>query len=317
MDKILNLQNLAHIEPFSSQFALLSGMYLLTRIEVPTESNAHPGYTHPLSQVDTPFRLDGLLVLSNAGGQIELNANTDTYALCANDIVIVRPGTLISFANLQAPIDFTLLFISTDFLNSLNIDLNSLEIKALVSRPRNVMRMSKNGNELIRKYFDLLQQNASKPTDYIFRTRIARMLISAMTYETLGLALNTHTDDYSFERVDSDPEATTRIQNYVYHFIQLVHVHYNKHRNIEFYARELCITPKYLSMVTKQITGQTAARWLSRVTVQHAKNMLRYSDKTVQQIAYDLNFPSQSAFGKYFKRFTGMSPSAYIKSFDK
>ena len=42
-----------------------------------------------------------------------------------------------------------------------------------------------------------------------------------------------------------------------------------------------------------------------------AKNLLRYSGRNVQQVAYELNFPNQSAFGKYFKHITGMSPTEF------
>ncbi|WP_291542444.1 helix-turn-helix domain-containing protein [Bacteroides sp.] len=42
-----------------------------------------------------------------------------------------------------------------------------------------------------------------------------------------------------------------------------------------------------------------------------SKALLRSTNMTVQQIGDELNFPSQSFFGKYFKRLTGMSPKAY------
>ena len=38
------------------------------------------------------------------------------------------------------------------------------------------------------------------------------------------------------------------------------------------------------------------------------------SGKNIQQVAYALNFSNQSAFGKYFKHLTGMSPTEYQKS---
>ena len=44
-----------------------------------------------------------------------------------------------------------------------------------------------------------------------------------------------------------------------------------------------------------------------------AKNLLKYSDKSVKQIVYDLHFPNQSVFYKFFKAHTGMTPSEYRK----
>ncbi|WP_290101184.1 helix-turn-helix domain-containing protein, partial [Duncaniella muris] len=45
-----------------------------------------------------------------------------------------------------------------------------------------------------------------------------------------------------------------------------------------------------------------------------AKNLLRFSGKNIQQVSYELNFPNQSSFGKYFKHLTGFSPSEYQRS---
>ena len=39
--------------------------------------------------------------------------------------------------------------------------------------------------------------------------------------------------------------------------------------------------------------------------------MLRYTEMSVQEVAYALNFPTQSAFGKYFRHLLGMSPKQY------
>ena len=81
-----------------------------------------------------------------------------------------------------------------------------------------------------------------------------------------------------------------------------------------FYASQLYITPKYLSLLIKEATGRSAAEWIDEFVIMEAKNMLRFSGKNVQQVAYDLNFPNQSAFGKYFKHLTGMSPTRFQRS---
>lgn len=45
-----------------------------------------------------------------------------------------------------------------------------------------------------------------------------------------------------------------------------------------------------------------------------AKNLLKYSTMSIQEISYSLNFPNQSFFGKYFKNHTGQTPSEYRMS---
>lgn len=71
---------------------------------------------------------------------------------------------------------------------------------------------------------------------------------------------------------------------------------------------------KYLSQVIKSVTGRLAGEWISEYVILEAKALLKSNKYTVQQVCDMLNFANQSFFGKYFKRKTGMSPRAYMKS---
>ena len=66
-----------------------------------------------------------------------------------------------------------------------------------------------------------------------------------------------------------------------------------------------------MSLIIKEATGRTAAQWIDDYVIMAAKKLLRFSGKNIQQVAYELNFSNQSAFGKYFKRITGMSPTDF------
>lgn len=98
-------------------------------------------------------------------------------------------------------------------------------------------------------------------------------------------------------------------------FIRLVQEHFRRERFLDFYAGKLDITPKHLSRTIKIQTGASAVDWINRYVILEAKVMLRSSNLNVQQIAEALNFPSQSFFGKYFKKATGVSPKDYRNSF--
>lgn len=94
-------------------------------------------------------------------------------------------------------------------------------------------------------------------------------------------------------------------------FLQLVQKHYKQEHSLGFYSNRLCMTSKYLSSVVKKVSGKTAGKWIDYYIVMEAKSLLKDTEKTIQQIADELNFPSQSFFGKYFKREAGVSPSQY------
>lgn len=97
-------------------------------------------------------------------------------------------------------------------------------------------------------------------------------------------------------------------------FLSLVQENYKKERFLEFYASKLDITPKHLSRSIKAQTGFTAVEWIERFVILEAKVLLKSTNLNIQQIADELNFPSQSFFGKYFKKYTGMSPKEFRNS---
>ena len=94
----------------------------------------------------------------------------------------------------------------------------------------------------------------------------------------------------------------------------MVSENFKTQRDIGFYADRLCVTNKYLSTLLKQYTGMTALEWIERHVVLYAKSCLTSTTMSVQQISDELDFPSQSVFGKYFKRVEGLSPKAYRQS---
>ena len=86
---------------------------------------------------------------------------------------------------------------------------------------------------------------------------------------------------------------------------------YRKERDASFYARMQHITPRYFSAIIKEKTGDSALQWIVRMVITEAKQLLEESDLSIKEIADQLNFPTQSFFGKYFKQYVGVSPKEY------
>ena len=89
---------------------------------------------------------------------------------------------------------------------------------------------------------------------------------------------------------------------------------YRKERDVSFYARMQHITPRYFSAIIKEKTGDSALQWIVRMVITEAKQLLEESDLSIKEIADQLNFPTQSFFGKYFKQYVGVSPKEYRKN---
>lgn len=113
------------------------------------------------------------------------------------------------------------------------------------------------------------------------------------------------------EVMDKIPKGQNRIPE---KFISLVQQNFKKERFLDFYAENIGVTTKHLSRAVKSITGYTAVEWIDRYVVLEAKVLLRSTNLTIQQISDELSFASQSFFGKYFKKHTGMSPKEFRNS---
>ncbi|MCR4964758.1 MAG: helix-turn-helix domain-containing protein [Bacteroidales bacterium] len=117
------------------------------------------------------------------------------------------------------------------------------------------------------------------------------------------------TNYYYYQNVEKTEYAPSRVSE---QFSLLLAEHYNQHHSVVFYAKELCLSPKYFSNLIKQETGYTAKYWITRYLIMEAKRILRNrSDLNIQQVGAMLGYDDQTSFCRHFKNETGVSPSAY------
>lgn len=111
-------------------------------------------------------------------------------------------------------------------------------------------------------------------------------------------------------KIDKSEEVGRREELFI-KFIHLIHNFCPKEREVGFYAEKLYITSRYLSSITQSVAEKSAKYIIDKHAIQRIKIMLKYSNMSIQDISYELNFPDQSFFSRYFKKHTGMSPLEY------
>ncbi len=120
--------------------------------------------------------------------------------------------------------------------------------------------------------------------------------------------------DFKDEHVQDRKSAVSRQHVVFENFIKLLEIHADKHRDVKFYANELNVTPKYLSAVSHVYTGKSAISSIEDFVINKIKSIMGERAYSIRQICKLMNFNSQSFFGRYFKRITGMSPREYMLS---
>lgn len=255
-----------------------------------------------------PFRFDGFVVAFCTEGELVVDLNLQTYVIRKNMLFLCEPGHIVMFhAPEKASVKtrFRVAVASTSFVHEVNEDISS---RYSISReihkdPR--LSFSDSDADLINRYYDLAESMVGSHLPQI------REALRFVAYSSIFIL----SSFWERKRMESDTNLpSTRSQDIVDRYINLVTEHHMEEHYLAFYARELDITPKYLSKLVRDITGRSAPDWIDSFLILEAKNMLKYSRMAIKEIVDKLHFPDQSSFYKFFKLHTGMIPSEYRKS---
>ena len=252
-----------------------------------------------LSSDNEPFRIDMTMAIIYEQGSADLKINMRDYHIEAPAVLLVLNDQIYQSAGHSEDLRSKVILMSRSFSDSLFA--NSGEILPLKSSiMKNPVMKIENEENVFGQFFQLLQNIAASPRQE-FKIESARHLTLSMFY---GYSHLKH-------EVNEVKSANSRQEEIFTKFTELLERHHKKEREIAFYADKMCMTSKHLSQVIKDYTGKTALGLIEEYVISEAKSMLLSTTMSIQQISDELNFPSQSVFGKYFKRVAGISPSEY------
>lgn len=105
----------------------------------------------------------------------------------------------------------------------------------------------------------------------------------------------------------------SRKEQLCWRFWDMITQYCKEHRNVQFYARKLAVTPFYLSQITSDFFNDTPKALIDRQVVLEIKALLGGGDKSIKEVAAQLNFEDTSYLCRYFKRHTGLTLSNFKK----
>ena len=251
-----------------------------------------------------PSRLNALIIGVGTEGETSLTSNLQEFRLKKDSLFIFSPKHILQVQS-NNRFKAHLIVIAPDFLKRINIDTKRMMPLFLQFGSLPCMELTQAESQSLRSFISMVEQEL-KGSETDFSSEIIGGLIAATIYKVGDIL--TH---YLTEHPEVDSPIHNRAEEYFRQFTELLGEHYKHERSVAFYARQLCITPKYLTTLIKRISGKSVSEWIDNYVILEAKTLLKYSNMSVQEIAYYLNFPNQSFFGSYFKRNAGMSPSQY------
>ena len=248
-----------------------------------------------------PTRIDAIMICLVLSGKASMNIDLRQYGTGEGYMIQTTPKNYLT--DFKSSEDFSAkVIICTPVIMEHIIPKLTEYIPVLVNHPFTpVTRLNPDEMQSLLSYYNKLELDLSKP-DSLFKKQKLTILLHALMLEILEIQ---HKDPANVNLKKS------RKEELMGKFIIAVSEHFRIHREVAFYANELCITPKHLSAVVKEISGRPAGEWIDQYVIMEAKVLLRNTNHTIQQIASILNFANQSFFGKYFKHMTGVSPTAF------
>lgn len=252
----------------------------------------------------TPLILDdGVVVFVCLSGQGKIVVDMQTINICRGSFVIILPYSVISLVDISYDTKITLIATGMGFLEKLAM---SHPVENYLEKIREVGYIQFTEEQLehakeIYLFVDKLYKDAEGP----LTLEIQNTLMTLLALEIATL--------FADNKVVGRQRLSRQEQIFRNFTISLAK-NIREQRTVEFYAGEAFLTPKYFSTVIKKRSGKLPMEWITERTIILIKFMLQNSDKSIQQISNELNFPNQSSFTRYFKYFTGMTPTAFRNS---
>lgn len=245
-------------------------------------------------------------------GYIEVSIDYKQYSISKGDMFIYTPSLYVHIIHYTD--DFSGIAIRTDYNYVIPLMNKVIDIRSqLLLRDNPCFSLTDKQYSIIKQQimslWNRMEQEKNSEIDKQRGKIITELIMSqgaTLFYELINICFISH----KLEPIEQDRSGII-FQKFM---ISLYH-HYKVERNVAYYAREQYLSPSYFSVVIKQKTGKTVSQWIIELVTVEAKQLLQYSNISIKEIAVYLNFSTQSFFGKYFKKYVGISPMSYRKQF--
>ena len=246
-----------------------------------------------------PVRLKCEMFALCLEGEVEALVNLNEIRVRPNDVITLMPGSIFQINEIKGNLKVYFLGFSSDFIEVSGRSRSTLDaIFLTLGRP--VIQLKPEGALMLEKYLQMLIGM------YEYFNAKIRHEIAPNLYADIHTGIS-----IIYQNRHYDKTALSKSELLSRSFMLLVIQYYRETRNVGWYAQKLGITHAHLCGIVKQITGKTCVDVISSMVIMDAKSQLKSTRHSIQAISDSLNFANVSFFGKYFKRYVGMSPLEY------
>lgn len=256
--------------------------------------------------LNDPVRVNALQVLLVLEGSIDLSIDYVLFQASTNTVVTIMPTHITKVMKYSPNFKGRLMAVSRAFLEQSMMPNHSLSmIQYMKIRKNPTILLQESEIKTLDECMLRLRQTILQTSHHLQRLLIQNTLMGF--FIEMG-------NIFSERKEYNTPPSLTRKEELFESFLRILYMYCKEQHVVSFYAEQLYITPQYLSLILKELTGRSANKWIDEALMQEAKILLKAPQATVQQVADALHFSDQSTFGKFFKKHAGMSPMEYRKN---
>lgn len=250
--------------------------------------------------------IDMTIVVVCLRGKMTVTIDSKEHTLARQQVLFLQPNSVVSSYRFSDDFEGKALVFSLQTIE------NSIYLRRKIwdnisyLRLHPIVPLSDSDLRIFKSYYEIATSNL-KGADSLYKQEIVSHLLRSMVYEFLLLTDRFIADAGQVaaeQRQTNDDDLHRR-------FLELLAFSHGRMRKVAEFAERLYVTPKQLGAAVQRVSGRTAIDWITEATIQAIKHDLLYTQKTVSEISDELDFPSLSFFGKFFKQHTGMSPRAF------
>lgn len=237
-------------------------------------------------------------------GECSFSFNGREYVMRGGDCLIVRRCELLKDIHESSDFKVVVVYVTEQFITICTPQSNYGTRGGLALFNNPIMHLTAEMQEVCALDFDYIRRRLALSTHKFHRDAMINA-VQAMIIDFF---------DFHATLYGHDDTVTQQYSSLMNKFLALLERgDFRKNREVAYYADILCVTPKYLSEVSKKVSGYPAAYWITRYTSLDIARLLRSKRLTITEISDMFGFSSEAYFCRYVQKNLGILPSSFAE----
>ena len=252
--------------------------------------------------------MNAVVICTN--GKVQAQMNGIQMELHKNQVAIIPQNVTVTDVMVSPDFNLKAMFLTNRILQSFLREKINVWNDMIYIHRNHIVTMDQDEILFYTHFYDMMKLTVSKGKDNPFHTDVIQSLLRSAILALCG-AMKQYLPSNKLQATNIKHQTSRSSDIHFQHFLDLLHSTEVKHRTVEAYASELCISPKYLTAICKKNSGKTTNEWITEHVLEDIRYYLKQTDLSIKQICDRLGFPNPSFFGKYVKDHFGMTPMEF------